>query len=397
MRYKILQTQALKHSQLGGNLGKMRQNYKSNWLLPSLLWALLSLGACQGSVSENPNPSPPPTDSTVGTSPPASPEPGSEPIAATETETQEDVGRSQESAKTVKVYFPTTNVPEGELAAVEAVEREFEGQQEARFAIAQLIAGPTEEEKDRGLSAPIKLAGEPTCASDFLLSIYKGVARLKFCQGIVVAGIGDVARVQSAIDATLTQFDNIDKVAVLNPDGECFGELSGENTCLSLLEGYPELTEESKVAVDGIGPIGVGMTLKEASAAAGLALVDGGVNAGDEGNAECFYYEPENGPVGVSFMVINNRIARVDIDNPRVTTISGAKIGDSSDRIQGLYPELIEVGNHKYVPEGKYLTLVPKLPQNQNYRLIFETDASDRVTRFRAGKLPEIEYVEGCS
>ncbi|NER39252.1 MAG: hypothetical protein F6J93_35760 [Oscillatoria sp. SIO1A7] len=162
---------------------------------------------------------------------------------------------------------------------------------------------------------------------------------------------------------------------------------------MTLLEGYPELSEESKVAVDGIGPIGVGMTLKEASAAAGLDLVDGGTTD----SSECFYYEPESGPDGLAFMVINNRIARVDIDNPRITTISGAKIGDASDRIEGLYAGLIETSDRKDDSEGKYLTLVPKLPQNQNYRLIFETDASDKVTSFRAGKLPEIEYVEGCS
>lgn len=372
----------------------MLQNYKSNWLLLGLLWALFSLSACQGNVSENSSQSPAPgTNSDAGRTVPAPPESGSEPIAATETETQEDARRSQDSGNKIQIYFPTKNVSEGELAALQVVEREFEGEQEARFAIAQLISGPTEEEKNQGLYEPIKLAGEPVCPSDFLLSIYKGVARLKFCQGIVIAGIGDVARVETAIDATLTQFENIDKVAILNPDGGCFGELNRESNCLTLLEGYPELSEESKVAVDGIGPIGVGMTLKEASAAAGLDLVD----AGTTDSSECFYYEPESGPDGLAFMVINNRIARVDINNPRITTISGAKIGDASDRIEGLYAGLIETSDRKDVSEGKYLTLVPKLPQNQNYRLIFETDASDKVTSFRAGKLPEIEYVEGCS
>lgn len=45
---------------------------------------------------------------------------------------------------------------------------------------------------------------------------------------------------------------------------------------------------------------------------------------------------------------------------------------------------------------GKYLTFVPKDATDKNYRLIFET-SKNRVTRFRSGKLPEVEYIEGCS
>ena len=33
---------------------------------------------------------------------------------------------------------------------------------------------------------------------------------------------------------------------------------------------------------------------------------------------------------------------------------------------------------------------------DRNYRIVFETDGK-RVLRFRAGKLPEVEYIEGCS
>jgi len=89
----------------------------------------------------------------------------------------------------------------------------------------------------------------------------------------------------------------------------------------------------------------------------------------------------------------------VDIeDKSAITTLSGAKIGDTEARIKALYPGQIKVSPHKYTGDsgGHYLTFVPKDKSDRFYRLIFETDGK-QVTNFRSGKLPEVEYVEGCS
>jgi hypothetical protein len=40
---------------------------------------------------------------------------------------------------------------------------------------------------------------------------------------------------------------------------------------------------------------------------------------------------------GIDFMVIDRQIARVDISNPKVKTVSGAKVGDSEQRIARIY------------------------------------------------------------
>jgi hypothetical protein len=96
-------------------------------------------------------------------------------------------------------------------------------------------------------------------------------------------------------------------------------------------------------------------------------------------------------------MVTDGRISRVDIwRDSRVTTFSGAGIGDTEARIKALYPGKIQVSPHKYVRGGHYLTFVPKDRSDSNYRLVFETDGN-RVTQYRAGKLPEVEFVEGCA
>jgi len=165
-----------------------------------------------------------------------------------------------------------------------------------------------------------------------------------------------------------------------------------------------KLTSQAKVTINSIGPVKVGMNIPQVTAAANTRLY---VEYGGNDEA-CYYISGEGDLNGVSFMVTKDEtksrdkyatsdvIARIDIDNPKITTVSGAKVGDTEARIKSLYPGQIEVTPHKYTgPQGHYLTFVPKNKAEQNYRVIFETDGQ-RVTKYRVGKLPEVEYVEGC-
>lgn len=158
-----------------------------------------------------------------------------------------------------------------------------------------------------------------------------------------------------------------------------------------------QLTENSKLALSGIGPIQIGMTVDEASQVAGVKLVTG--YAGLDENF-CSYFWPQGEPKGINFMVTKGRIVRIDISNERVTTIKGAKIGDTEDRIISLYPGQIQVTRHPYqrlpLTNQKYLTFVPKDAADKSYRIIFET-SKNRVERFRSGKISQVEYIEGCS
>jgi hypothetical protein len=154
--------------------------------------------------------------------------------------------------------------------------------------------------------------------------------------------------------------------------------------------GQSQLTATSKVAINGIGPIRVGMTIQQAQASARTRLLSQGDKLGN-----CWYVKPQGGPRDISFMVIDGQIARVDIyGNSRITTISGAKIGDSENRIKSLYA--VRITPHEYIQGGHYLTFVPNDTSDRRYRMVFETDGK-RVKMIRAGRLPEVEYVEGCA
>lgn len=148
----------------------------------------------------------------------------------------------------------------------------------------------------------------------------------------------------------------------------------------------PSPAEEWTVTETGIGPVRVGMSVAEAKRAwAGELTVLGET-------APCYYLKSDKEPSGIWFMAIVGHIARVDVENPSVATSVGARVGDSEERIKTLYPGQVEVTPHKYT-QGHYLTVTPAASA---YRIIFETDG-EKVTRYRAGRLPEVRWVEGCS
>ena len=92
--------------------------------------------------------------------------------------------------------------------------------------------------------------------------------------------------------------------------------------------------EDDEDRVDAIlDTVEFGMTFDEAQRAAGtrLAVVEG--TAG----SSCYRVDPEEGPEGVTFLVSNGTVERVDIDSGAVKTRSGAGIGTSISELTGLY------------------------------------------------------------
>jgi len=156
------------------------------------------------------------------------------------------------------------------------------------------------------------------------------------------------------------------------------------------------LSASSRLSLDGLGPVDIGMTLDQASAAAGTPIR---IRPGaDPFGPECQNAQAADLPE-VGFMVINGRIARVDVGNGggrRVTTVSGVGTGDTEETIKRTYLGRIRVEGHPYVPTGHYLIYVPADPALAHLSMIFETDGQV-VTRFRAGMKGAVAQIEGCA
>jgi len=151
--------------------------------------------------------------------------------------------------------------------------------------------------------------------------------------------------------------------------------------------------EPWRVGLRSVGPLRYGMSVSEASRALGETLK---IDPTEPGGS-CSYVRPAAAPWGVSFMVIDTVVERVDVSEGKVGTVSGAHIGSTEAEIKALYAGHIEVQPHPYTgPEGHYLIYVPRDPSDSTFRIIFETDG-ERVTMYRAGRRPAVEYIEGCS
>ncbi len=94
-------------------------------------------------------------------------------------------------------------------------------------------------------------------------------------------------------------------------------------------------------------------------------------------------------------MVVNDTVVRIDVDSLPIATKWGDRVGDSEVMVLARHAGRVLVEPHKYTgPEGHYLIVTA--PGDTLHRLVFETDG-ERVTEYRAGLRPYVEWVEGCS
>jgi hypothetical protein len=154
----------------------------------------------------------------------------------------------------------------------------------------------------------------------------------------------------------------------------------------------PQSQKPAGPVVTGEGFAGVkfGMTVAQAEAALGQKLKSIG-----EGEGNCSYVEPDGANKGILFMVIDGKIARLDVqETDKIVTDTGAKIGDAESHVLGLYKGRVTVEEHKYLgPEGHYLNVTGA---DGELNTVFETDGKV-VVGYRAGRMPEVQWVEGCS
>lgn len=135
----------------------------------------------------------------------------------------------------LQVYFSKDPESLNDFTYTQAAVRSSSRADMGTYTIEQLIAGPTGAEASRGLFSPLKgkLQGDSNCnGKDFSLSVSNRTARLKFCKTVASAGTGDDARITSTVTDTLQQFSTVDSVIILTRDGNCFGDMSGQNRCL---------------------------------------------------------------------------------------------------------------------------------------------------------------------
>lgn len=149
--------------------------------------------------------------------------------------------------------------------------------------------------------------------------------------------------------------------------------------------GAPSGTSTTLATFDGVGRARIGATAAQLREAG--AVPDAGPNLA------CRIVALDWLSAGTRVMLIGDTVARVDVDSTStVATVDGAKVGDAESRILQLYTK-VQTQPHKYVTNGHYLIVAS--PNDSTRRLVFETDGAT-VKRYRVGRQPEVDFVEGC-
>jgi hypothetical protein len=143
------------------------------------------------------------------------------------------------------------------------------------------------------------------------------------------------------------------------------------------------------LSMSGLGPLRAGMTVEQV-----LPLADWSGLERARPARGCWYLRYEGGGADFRLMIIDGRVARLELYGAStLRTLGGARIGMSEADLERLYGARLDVQPHKYEPQGHTITVRSGAG---DHGLRFET-AQGKVTAIQAGPWSDLHYVEGCS
>lgn len=148
------------------------------------------------------------------------------------------------------------------------------------------------------------------------------------------------------------------------------------------------LGTNDSISTVGLGEVTFGMTVAQAQVAAGTDLINCAPTS------DCYRVTPAQGPEGISFLVTESTIERVDIVAGPLTTRSGIGIGSPEDEIMNLFGDQIET--HVNDDSSVDLIFVPQDESDAEFRVIF-TIRDGVVETFRSGRIPQVTVQNPCA
>jgi len=131
------------------------------------------------------------------------------------------------------------------------------------------------------------------------------------------------------------------------------------------------------------------MTASQAERAIGYPL-DLNRNAGGP-DSPCFTATVSPNRYRVFVLGTGFRIASIYVQKRSVATRSGIRVGDSVAKLRKTYGAQLIAKPQFYAPTQLQYEI-----HDGNRKVIFSTDNS-KVTSMTAGRMPEVDYVEGCA
>ena len=145
-----------------------------------------------------------------------------------------------------------------------------------------------------------------------------------------------------------------------------------------------------RATMSGVGPIRIGMNEAQLERVLQARLPE----TQDASEDSCRYVEAGPRWPGTGMMMLDGRVARIDVTKRGIETLSGAAVGDLVSKVYSIYGNRLRASHHDFgAGEGmEYLTM---FSSDHRYGIRFETDG-ERVTEFYVGTSEAVQFIEGC-
>lgn len=161
---------------------------------------------------------------------------------------------------------------------------------------------------------------------------------------------------------------------------------------IGAVESAPAPAAAWVLSADGFGPIRIGMTPDEASAAYGHAFIGDGVS---EPGATCETFVPaDHAPhEGLRLLARDGRISRIsDHGSASVRTAEGIGVGSTGEAVRDAYPAAAR-RTAPYIGEPAYELIAWRVPEQSG--VLFSIGLDGVVSTVHAGDAT-ILWIEGC-
>jgi hypothetical protein len=159
---------------------------------------------------------------------------------------------------------------------------------------------------------------------------------------------------------------------------------------LAATQGPTSGADAQRLDFTSLGKARIGMSEQALAHALGAPLTH---VAPEVETGGCYYASGHGLPDAVRLMMLDHRLARIDVSAPGVETAAGVGVGTAEAEVKRRYGDKLVEEPHAYTgPAGHYLT-VQSADGKDGIR--FETDGQ-AVTLFYAGTAKAIHYIEGC-
>lgn len=150
---------------------------------------------------------------------------------------------------------------------------------------------------------------------------------------------------------------------------------------------FPTLGSRSSLSTVGLDEVTFGLTVSQAEQASATEM------APCEPVSDCYRVTPVDAPEGISFLVTDGTIERVDIVAGPIETPSGIGIGATRADLEAAYGDQLEF--EALDDRTTDAVFVPVDENDAEFRVAF-TMVDDAVTTMRAGRLPMVLEADPC-